>query len=639
VEKVGADVTATSAERYPPLSAAQESAVNVAVKERKSLLIMGAAGTGKSLVIHEIKRRSEGLGRRVAVSATTGVAAVNVGGVTLHSLLRLPGRFTPDRLDRIARAASKNPAYDYLRTLSALVVDEVSMMSPQLLGAMDKVCRGARANGFGGESAPFGGLQVIFVGDFFQLPPVGGALPPDSPELAAPLTPLLSNSHAPAPFIFQHKIFYQGIQAVIELQEVFRQHGDPALASMLTRVRLGAGAMKESDWELLRQCEEPGRLLPGEAKGIKPTKMYSTNARVWEENSRELAAIDSPERVFPAYGKVTVDTALRAALKEKKVPPQPRGGKGKGYDGSVGHDQPPLLRAHSLSEARKLLSEQLALRIKGLGSDYRDREEQHSEKSSGSNHADDDEKGRLGISSVSSAGRREDSAASRGGGGSGGGGGGGVRIKVGAQVLLTTNLDIERGLVNGSRGVVVGFRSLGVSGVSESSSVRRARGKGHVSTARSRAKKTTLSSSEELLPYIQFTDRQGAPLFVTVPRVHNEWRESGLGTVRVDHIPLSLAWAGTIHKSQGMSLDTVEISLAGIFEAGQSYVALSRVRSCAGLRIVAGSLRKGAFRAHPDVLRFYSRIQEGGGGVFALRGGDLGGGAGQQLGYGLDCAW
>ena len=74
-------------------------------------------------------------------------------------------------------------------------------------------------------------------------------------------------------------------------------------------------------------------------------------------------------------------------------------------------------------------------------------------------------------------------------------------------------------------------------------------------------------------------------------------------------LPLELAWALSVHKAQGMSLDAVEVSLARAFEAGQAYVALSRARSLSGLRVARGGVTRDAVRAHPAVLAFYDRLR------------------------------
>ncbi|XP_061488612.1 ATP-dependent DNA helicase PIF1 isoform X3 [Rhineura floridana] len=143
-----------------------------------------------------------------------------------------------------------------------------------------------------------------------------------------------------------------------------------------------------------------------------------------------------------------------------------------------------------------------------------------------------------------------------------------IELKQGAQVMLTKNLDVSRGLVNGARGVVIGFET---------------EGKG--------------------LPKVRFLC--GATNVVGLER----WVLKGpAGTyVSRQQLPLKLAWAISIHKSQGMSLDCVEISLARVFEFGQAYVALSRARGLAGLRILDFDPK--VVRANPCVLQFYRHLR------------------------------
>ncbi|XP_035490514.1 ATP-dependent DNA helicase PIF1 isoform X1 [Scophthalmus maximus] len=144
-----------------------------------------------------------------------------------------------------------------------------------------------------------------------------------------------------------------------------------------------------------------------------------------------------------------------------------------------------------------------------------------------------------------------------------------IQLKVGAQVMLTKNLDVSRGLVNGARGVVVAF-----------------------------------DSGKHGLPRVRFL------CGVTEVLKPERWVFKSSGGIHLSRqqLPLKLAWAISIHKSQGMTLDCVEISLARVFESGQAYVALSRARSLEGLRVMDFDPR--VVRADPDVLLFYKKLRK-----------------------------
>ncbi|XP_077981577.1 ATP-dependent DNA helicase PIF1-like [Glandiceps talaboti] len=142
-----------------------------------------------------------------------------------------------------------------------------------------------------------------------------------------------------------------------------------------------------------------------------------------------------------------------------------------------------------------------------------------------------------------------------------------IVIKKGAQVMLTKNLDVSRGLVNGARGVVIGF-----------------------------------AKGEKGLPIIRFLNG----LEETICPEKWPIKLGGVFLMR-RQLPLQLAWAISIHKSQGLSLDCVEMSLSRVFESGQAYVALSRARNLEGLRVV--DFEKSCVRANPDVLKFYQKLR------------------------------
>lgn len=144
-----------------PLSPEQRNVVNYLCSNEDHVFITGKAGTGKTHVLRWFKRMTN---REVVVCAPTGIAALNAQGATLHNLVGL-GTSTPGDLgvDAFKNRMSKK----YLRTVDAIVIDEVSMVSSAMMDATDRLLQDIREN-----NEPFGGLQIIMFGDIYQLPPV-----------------------------------------------------------------------------------------------------------------------------------------------------------------------------------------------------------------------------------------------------------------------------------------------------------------------------------------------------------------------------------------------------------------------------------------------------------------------------------
>lgn len=148
------------AELVPILNDNQMAAFNTIEKTHSNILIMGQAGTGKSTFVNYLKTASA---KRIVCACPTAVSALNIGGQTIHSLFQIQPRdfIFPEMLK--LKAKPRN----ILNAIDVLVIDEISMVAPDLLDAIDILARAARHN-----NEPFGGIQVVAIGDLFQLPPV-----------------------------------------------------------------------------------------------------------------------------------------------------------------------------------------------------------------------------------------------------------------------------------------------------------------------------------------------------------------------------------------------------------------------------------------------------------------------------------
>ena len=144
----------------PILNDTQISAFNAIQNTNSNILILGQAGTGKSTFVNYLK---SALNKRIVCACPTAVSALNIGGQTIHSLFQIqPRDFILPELLKL-KAKPRN----ILNATDVLIIDEISMVAPDLLDAIDILARSARRN-----NAPFGGIQVVAIGDLFQLPPV-----------------------------------------------------------------------------------------------------------------------------------------------------------------------------------------------------------------------------------------------------------------------------------------------------------------------------------------------------------------------------------------------------------------------------------------------------------------------------------
>src|SRR5580692_5576549 len=208
-------------------------AVRFVNQTSRPVFLTGRAGTGKTTFLKYIRENSF---KKMAVTAPTGVAAINAGGTTLHSFFQLPfGPFLPS-IQQGWNAES--PAYsdpnslfrnirfnatkrELLQELELLIIDEISMVRADTLDAVDAILRHFRDQ----PLLPFGGLQLLYIGDLFQLPPV---VKDDEWELL--------KQYYGSPFFFDAKVIAQAPPACLELQKIYRQ-SEARFINLLNSIR------------------------------------------------------------------------------------------------------------------------------------------------------------------------------------------------------------------------------------------------------------------------------------------------------------------------------------------------------------------------------------------------------------------
>ncbi|MBK5719374.1 helix-turn-helix domain-containing protein [Dysgonomonas sp. Marseille-P4677] len=252
-------------------------AADIVSHTAQSVFLTGKAGTGKTTFLHYIKQNVD---KNVIVAAPTGVAAINAGGVTLHSLLQLPFEpFIPNfegkkKLDYHFKL--RKSKIEMLRELDLLIIDEVSMLRADMLDAVDYMLRRYRNN-----QQPFGGVQILFIGDMFQLPPVVQTAEWE-----------LLKHYYPSPFFFHAQVLENYVPLYIELKTIYRQQ-DQQFIGILNRIRNNCVTVQ--DLQILNQRYNPSFKLPEKDRYV---VLCTHNYKADRINSDELAKLNSREYKF-----------------------------------------------------------------------------------------------------------------------------------------------------------------------------------------------------------------------------------------------------------------------------------------------------------------------------------------------------
>lgn len=287
----------------------QQSEALAILNAGASVFLTGAPGAGKTYLLNEFIVAARKAGASVAVTASTGIAATHVNGQTIHSWsgVGVATALTAN-LMKLIRTRRKRR----IQAADVLVIDEVSMMHAWLFDMVDQVCRAVRH-----DPRPFGGLQVVLSGDFFQLPPVSvsgrnrDVLEP-SPEYVAAREWYAKAGLNPEGFVTESLVWNELDPVICYLTEQHRQD-DGRLLGVLTDIRDGAVSQADRDTLVTRLGVAPE---PGEVA----VNLFPVNRQADSLNDMRLAGIDEPEHAF--FAETAGPEHLVERLKRNMLAPE-----------------------------------------------------------------------------------------------------------------------------------------------------------------------------------------------------------------------------------------------------------------------------------------------------------------------------
>ena len=234
----------------------------------ESAMLTGPAGTGKTFVLNQFIKLAKYEGKHVSVTATTGLAATHLGGTTIHAWAGIgvhdyiPGGFA----EHMAKGRR-----EIIEKTDVLIIDEISMLHDYRLDMVDEVCRLVRR-----KDEPFGGIQVIMSGDFYQLPPVN------------------RNDSREGSFVVNSNAWRELDPVILYLSEQHRQSEGDVLLEILTSMRTNDLRRRHAEALLARADHEP----PADAK---LTELHTTNVNVDKINEQRLAELDGDELIYQQH--------------------------------------------------------------------------------------------------------------------------------------------------------------------------------------------------------------------------------------------------------------------------------------------------------------------------------------------------